>query len=82
MSDEHIDCSQTMYRMTEYLDGEMTESDCESFARHLRECPPCLDEYQRDQALKALIRRSCACEQAPVQLRTQIIASITIEYGR
>jgi len=37
----------------------------------------CLDEYQQDELLKAIIRRSCACEAAPEQLRTRILASIT-----
>ena len=43
-----MDCSNFMEHVFEYLDGEMTESDCEDFARHLRECPPCLYDYQRD----------------------------------
>ncbi|AKT51414.1 mycothiol system anti-sigma-R factor [Arsenicicoccus sp. oral taxon 190] len=82
---DHMDCSNFMDHVFEYLDGELTDEEATEFARHVRECPPCLDEYHRDQALKALIRRGCACEAAPVQLRTQIIASftsITIEYGR
>lgn len=74
---EHMDCSNFMDHVFEFLDGELDDAQREEFARHVRECPPCLDEYHRDEALKALIRRGCACEQAPVQLRTHIIATIT-----
>lgn len=77
------DCGSVLEHLYEYLDGEMSGDDCTRFAQHLAECAPCLSEYERDQALKALVRRSCACEAAPDTLRTQIIArftSITIEY--
>ena len=44
---------------------------------HLDECGPCLAEYDLDQALKALMRRSCACEPAPAAVRLQIMPRIT-----
>lgn len=37
---EHLDCSNFMDHVFEFLDGELDESQCEEFARHLRECPP------------------------------------------
>ncbi len=45
--------------------------------QHLEECGPCLREYDLDQVLKALVRRSCAGESAPSELRIQILARIT-----
>ena len=79
MSDhaDHTDCSETLHRVYEYLDGEMTPDDTHKIAQHLDECAPCLQQYNLDQALKALVKRSCACEAAPVALRTQIMARIT-----
>ena len=77
MSDEHVDCSQALYRMTEYLDGEMTTEDAHEIARHLTECAPCLEEHEREQIIKRLIRRSCSREAAPAQLRTTIMQRIT-----
>ena len=75
--DEHADCSEVLHRIYEYLDGEMTEGDTHKIAQHLHECGPCLKQYDLDQALKALVKRSCASEEAPVELRTQIMARIT-----
>ena len=71
------DCSEVLHRVYEYLDGEMTQDDTVKIKHHLDECGPCLQEYDLDQALKALVKRSCACEEAPVELRTQIMARIT-----
>ena len=42
-----------------------------------RRARPACKQYDLDQALKALVKRSCACEEAPVELRTQIMARIT-----
>ncbi len=71
------DCREALLKVYEYLDGEMGPGDCERIRQHLQECGPCLREYDIDQALKALIRRSCQCESAPETLRTQIMAKIT-----
>ena len=74
---EHADCSEVLYRVYEYLDGEMSPDDTDKIRQHLVECGPCFKEYDLDQALKALVKRSCQCEEAPVTLRTQIMARIT-----
>jgi mycothiol system anti-sigma-R factor len=71
------DCSEVLDRVYEYLDNELEELDCAKIKQHLDECGPCLRQYDLDLALKALIRRSCACEPAPTELRTKILARIT-----
>ena len=71
------DCREVLDRVFEYLDDEMAELDCAKIKQHLEECGPCLQEYDLDQALKALIRRSCACESAPDELRTRVLTRIT-----
>ena len=59
------DCSEVLQRVYEYLDGEMGPDDRSHIRQHLEECGPCLREYDLDQMLKALVRRSCAGEAAP-----------------
>ncbi len=76
-NDAGSDCSEVLHRVYEYLDGEMTLDDTVKIKHHLDACGPCLQQYDLDQALKALVKRSCACEEAPVELRTQIMARIT-----
>jgi len=80
---EGFDCSRARLQLYEYLDGEMDDDDCSKIREHLAQCGPCLKEYDIDQTLKALLRRSCSCETAPRQLRMQIlsrITTITIEF--
>jgi mycothiol system anti-sigma-R factor len=70
-------CSEVLGRVYEYLDGEMSEHDVRKIQRHLQECRCCLDQYDIDFALKALLRRSCAGETAPEELRARIMVQIT-----
>ncbi|KQX69728.1 mycothiol system anti-sigma-R factor [Angustibacter sp. Root456] len=72
------DCTEVLDRVYEYLDNELEELDCAKIRQHLDECGPCLKQYDLDLALKALIRRSCACEPAPQELRTKILTRITM----
>ena len=71
------DCREVLDRVYEYLDGEMNGIDLNKIRVHLDECAPCLKQYDLDVALKALVRRSCACEPAPAELREKIMVRIT-----
>jgi len=71
------ECGDYLSRIYELLDGELDDAARAQLQAHLDECPPCLDEYQLDKLLKALVQRSCACEQAPDTLRMQILQRIT-----
>ncbi len=71
------DCREVLDRVYEYLDGEMTVHDVAKIKQHLDECAPCLKEYDLDEVLKALVRRSCECEAAPEALRARIMVQIT-----
>jgi len=75
---DEIDCSHALMQVYQYLDGEMGPDDCDKIREHLAQCGPCLKEYDVDQMLKTLVRRSCGCESAPMQLRMQILARITL----
>lgn len=73
----HANCSEVLYRIFEYLDGEMTPDDVHRVAEHLQECGPCLEEHDLDRAMKDVVRRSCAREEAPVELRLHVVQQIT-----
>jgi len=78
ISDEdEFDCTRALLQAYDYLDGEMGPEDCAKIREHLAKCGPCLKEYDIDQMLKTLVRRSCGCEAAPTELRTQIMARIS-----
>ena len=70
------DCKDVLDRVYEYLDGEMDAHDLAVIRQHLDECGPCLRQYDLDEAVKALVRRSCH-EAAPEQLRLRILTRIS-----
>ena len=70
-------CRQVLDRAFEYIDGELDALDCDAIRQHLLDCAPCLHEYTRSEHLKALVRRSCACDAAPEELRAKILLRIT-----
>ena len=74
----HGACSEVLHRIYEYLDGEMSADDVRRVAAHLGECQPCLAEHDLDVALKQVVRRSCQGETAPVAVRMQVMARITM----
>ena len=72
------DCTETVMRIFEFLDREMSPDDCRRMQTHLDECGPCLREYHVDQALKMVVKRSCGSEIAPTELRTTILHRLTM----
>ncbi len=74
----HYQCADVMYRIYEYLDGEMDQGDMALVAEHLQECRPCLAQHDLEVALKSLVQRSCGCDRAPAALRMQVLQRITM----
>lgn len=70
------DCAKVLDQVYEYLDGELGPVDLDRIKEHLEDCTPCLQQYDLDVALKALVRRSCR-ESAPADLRERILVKIT-----
>lgn len=71
------DCADVVLRLFEFVDDETAPLDKARIQAHLDECGPCLAEYERDLLVKALVRRACACQQAPDELRSQILTRLT-----
>lgn len=69
-------CLEVLRRVYEYLDGELTGEDLGKIREHLDECGPCLREYGLEDAVKVLVRRACAAEQAPEQLRQRVLLRV------
>lgn len=69
------DCSDVLDLVDEYLDGELDDDRRLAIEEHFAECTPCVGELGREQTVKALVYRSCACS-APERLRVQIVARI------
>ena len=80
MADDH-ECTDYVEQIIYLIDNELDEPDVVAVRTHLRECGPCLDRYEVQRTVKAVIARSCA-ETAPESLRDRIRLAISqVELG-
>ncbi|SDL45358.1 mycothiol system anti-sigma-R factor [Nonomuraea jiangxiensis] len=70
------DCRDVLDKVYAYLDGELTDGDVVEIRVHLDECSPCLQEYDLDKAIKALVAKHCGCDPVPADLRSKVLARI------
>ena len=69
------DCSEVLERVYAFIDNELETADCSQIQRHLDECGPCLNEFDLERTVKALVARSCS-EHAPESLRDKVLLRI------
>ncbi len=77
MSHDHpdFDCDEVLERMAFFIDDELDQADIAQIAEHIDACAPCLEGYDLERLMKALVARSCA-EHAPEQLRQKVLFQI------
>ena len=76
-TDGHIDCAQALDRVYAFLDQEIDEASCDTIRRHLAECEPCLEHFDVEEAVKALVNRCCSSETAPADLRAKVLGRLS-----
>lgn len=70
------DCPDSrVQKLYEYLDGALSHSDIDDIKQHLDGCPECADEYDLEQLIRSVVKRSCT-EVAPSTLKASILARI------
>ena len=65
------DCQDALQTLYHYLDGELTPERRAAIQRHLSQCGPCLDAFDFEAELKAVVARSCR-DQVPDSLRQRV----------
>ena len=73
-----MDCDHAIFRVYEYLDGELTVWKRRAIARHLDECPPCAQGFTFEIEVRRVIVSKCR-EEAPKELRAKIATALGIE---
>jgi len=66
------ECADFLEQIVYFLDNELDEADCAVVRAHLDTCNPCLERYDLQRTVKALVARSCS-EAAPTELRAKIL---------
>ena len=73
-----VECSEALLRVFEYLDGEMGLEDQAKVRAHLDQCAECFRQYDLDQMVKLVVKRSCQPVSAPASLRATIVHRLTV----
>jgi mycothiol system anti-sigma-R factor len=69
-------CADYLERIVYFLDNELDEADCSAVQVHLDECGPCLEKYDLQRTVKAVVHRSCSSDLAPHELRQRVMVRI------
>ena len=75
-------CADFLERIVCLLDNELDRGEVAEVKAHLEECAPCLQSYDLQKTVKALVARSCM-EHAPDSLRERVriqIQQIRVTY--
>ena len=84
MNHEHSDahpggtageCADFLEQIVYLIDNELDAADIAAVKVHLEACSPCLERYDLQRTVKAIIARSCS-ESAPQELRERVLLKI------
>ncbi len=74
---EFEDCNEVLEHLYAFHDNELSEAEADHIRAHLMACEPCLDSFEVEEALRALIRKCCVSEAvASVELRMRVQTTI------
>ena len=76
--DGAADCGQTVERLYQFIDGELTDERRQQIERHLDECSPCLQAVGFERELRVVIANRCK-DRVPEELRQRIRAALEKE---
>ncbi len=65
------ECVDFLERIMRLIDNELEEGDCAVVRAHIDTCNPCLERYDLQRTVKAIVARSCS-ETAPTELRERV----------
>lgn len=71
-SPSSADCADFLEQIVYFLDNELDQADCSAVRAHLDSCNPCLERYDLQRTVKAVVARSCS-EAAPSELRAKVM---------
>ncbi|HWJ67742.1 MAG TPA: mycothiol system anti-sigma-R factor [Nocardioides sp.] len=65
------ECADFLERIVRLIDNELEAGDCAVVRAHIDSCSPCLERYDLQRTVKAVVARSCG-ETAPEELRARV----------
>lgn len=71
----NAECADFLERIVRLIDNELESGDCAVVRAHIDSCSPCLERYDLQRTVKAVVARSCG-ETAPADLRARVRVQI------
>lgn len=71
-----VGCIDFLEQIVYLIDNELSADDRVTVLAHIETCSPCLERYDLQRTVKAVVARSC-CEVAPTALRDKIVVALT-----
>ncbi len=65
-------CRETLDRLYQYLDRELSDAEQRIVQQHLERCPPCRDLFQFEANVLTFVGRRCRETAAPPSLRDRV----------
>jgi mycothiol system anti-sigma-R factor len=72
---EHVDCTEAVHVLYQFLDGELTGVRRVEIQTHLRNCLPCWEAFDFEAELKIFIAKKCR-DSAPESLRERVVKAL------
>jgi mycothiol system anti-sigma-R factor len=69
------ECADFLEQIVYLIDNELDAADIAAVKVHLEACSPCLERYDLQRTVKAIVARSCH-ESAPQELRDRVLLKI------
>lgn len=74
-------CREAIDTLYHFLDGELTTERRQQISHHLHECAPCLDAFDFEAEIKAVVARKCR-DQVPEALRQRVFRALMEASGK
>lgn len=68
-------CVEAVEVLYHYIDGDLTEDRRTLIRRHLDDCPPCLDAFDFEIELRAVVQQKCR-EHVPDGLKKRVFDAL------
>jgi mycothiol system anti-sigma-R factor len=76
--EDAADCNETVERLYQFLDGELTDERREQIQRHLEACAPCFQAVGFERELRIVIASRCT-DRVPADLIDRIRKALSEE---
>lgn len=73
-------CDLALRSVHAFLHGELPEASADEIRRHLIACEKCMDDFDAEDLIGALLRRCCGPASAPATLRIRV-SRLSVHYN-